>query len=188
MIAQAEFSNGGPIAVGGGSEGRPMSRGRRELGKTRLPVWTALFVTLSCAAILALSGWREWESRQLDLHGAEVEMANLARSLTQHAEDTFDLADTILTGMVDRMEAGGTSPVAVAKIHTFLQSRKYNRNRIRGIFVYDETGRWLATTEEVDPTGLNNSDRDYFQHHRTSSERATLIGRPSWWSLRNARF
>jgi diguanylate cyclase (GGDEF)-like protein/PAS domain S-box-containing protein len=155
-----------------------MPNSRREIGKARVPLRVAGFVALACVAILALSGWREWESRQVDLTNAEVDMANLAGSLTQHAEDTFDLADTILTGMVDRMEVGGTSPAAVAKIHTFLQSRKYNRNRIRGIFVYDETGRWLATTEEVDPAGLNNSDRDYFQRHRTSSERATLIGRP----------
>src|SRR5438034_10866526 len=161
MIAQAEFSNGGPIAVGGGSEGRPMARGRRELGKTRLPVWTALFVTLSCAAILALSGWREWESRQLDLHGAEVEMANLARSLTQHADDSFELTDTILVGLVDRLETDGTSPAAVEKIQRFLHLRQ-STGRVHGIFVYDETGRWLATTEQVNLVGLNNGDRDYF--------------------------
>lgn len=155
-----------------------MSHGRRELGKAPVPLWVAGFVALACLAILALSGWREWESREVDLRNAEVDMANLARSLTQHAEDTFDLADTILTGMVDRMEIGGTSPVAVAKIQTFLQSRKYNRQRIRGIFVYDETGRWLATTEDVDLASLNNGDRDYFQRHRASNDRGTLVGRP----------
>ncbi|WP_354116369.1 MULTISPECIES: diguanylate cyclase [unclassified Bradyrhizobium] len=58
------------------------------------------------------------------------------------------------------------------------QSRKYNRKRIRGIFVYDETGRWLATTEDVDLAGLNNSDRDYFQYHRVNTDRGTLIGKP----------
>jgi diguanylate cyclase (GGDEF)-like protein/PAS domain S-box-containing protein len=155
-----------------------MPHSRRELGKALVPLRVAGFVALACLAILALSGWREWESREVDLRNAEVDMANLARSLTQHAEDTFDLADTILTGMVDRMEIGGTTPAAVAKIQTFLQARKYNRQRIRGIFVYDETGRWLATTEEVDLAGLDNSDRDYFRRHRASNDRGTLIGRP----------
>jgi PAS domain-containing protein len=42
----------------------------------------------------------------------------------------------------------------------------------------DETGRWLATTEHVDFSSLNNSDRDYFQRHRASPDRETLIGRP----------
>jgi hypothetical protein len=90
-----------------------MPSSRREIGKARLPLWVAGFVALACLAIVALSGWLEWESRQVDLTNAEVDMANLAGSLTQHAEDTFDLADTILTGMVDRMEVGGTSPAAV---------------------------------------------------------------------------
>jgi diguanylate cyclase (GGDEF)-like protein/PAS domain S-box-containing protein len=150
----------------------------QELGKAHLPLWAAGFVALACAAILALSGWREWESRAGDLKNAEVDMANLARSLTQHADDTFDLADTILTGMVDRVETQGMGAEAVAKLQVFLQHRKYNRKRIRGIFVYDEQGRWIATTEDVDLAGLNNSDRDYFQYHRASTDPGTLIGRP----------
>jgi diguanylate cyclase (GGDEF)-like protein/PAS domain S-box-containing protein len=154
-----------------------MTGSRRELGKTRLPAWTAGFVTLTCVAILALSGWREWESRQLDLHDAEVEMANLARSLTQHADDSFELTDTILVGLVDRLETDGTGPAAIEKIQKFLQLRK-STGRIHGIFVYNETGRWLATTEKVDLTDLNNSDRDYFQRHRASPDRGTLIGHP----------
>jgi hypothetical protein len=155
-----------------------MGTSRRDLGKTRLPLWAAGFVILACAAVLAMGGWREWESRRVDLRNAEVDMANLARSLTQHADDTFDLAETILTGMVDRLETGGTEPAAIARVQTFLQQRKFNRQRIRGIFVYDETGRWLATTEQVNLAGLNNSDRDYFQHHKASPDRGSFFGRP----------
>src|SRR3954468_336792 len=122
-----------------------MSTSRREVGKSRVPLWVAGFVALACVAIVTLSGWREWEARQVDLRNAEVDMANLASSLTQHAEDMFELADTILAGMVDRMEIGGTSAGALTKIQTFLQARKYNRKRIRGIFVYDQTRPSLAT-------------------------------------------
>jgi len=150
----------------------------RALGQTRLPLWAAAFVALACVAILALSGWREWSSRQIDLKNAEVDVANLARSLTQHAEDTFELADTVLVGLVDRLETDGTGSAAIAKIQKFLPLRKSAGKRIRGIFVYDETGRWLATTEQIDFAKLNNSDRDYFQRHRASPDRGTLIGRP----------
>jgi hypothetical protein len=154
-----------------------MTRERNNIGETRLPLWVAGFVALTCVAILALSGWREWSSRQIDLHNAEVEMANLARSLTQHADDTFELTDTILVGLVDRLQTGGTSPAAIEKIQTFLQLRKAT-GRVKGIFVYDETGRWLATTEHVNLEGLNNSDRDYFQRRHASPDRGTWIGRP----------
>ncbi|MCP3370524.1 sensor domain-containing diguanylate cyclase [Bradyrhizobium cajani] len=149
----------------------------RELGKTRLPLWAAGFVVLICVAILGLSAWREWEARNADLRNAEVDVTNLAHSLVQHADDTFELADTILVGLVHRLEIDGTGPEAIAKLQVYLPTRK-SSDRIRGIFVYDATGRWLATTERIDFSKLNNSDREYFRRHRDSPERGTLIGPP----------
>lgn len=144
----------------------------------RLPFWAAAFVTLVCIAILALSGWREWSSRGADLKNAEVDMANIARSLTQHAEDTVELADATLMGLASRLEANGTAPAAIARVQNFLDLRKPTLGRIRGLFVYDETGRWLATTEKISLAGLNNSDRGYFQHHRAQDDRRAYLGRP----------
>ncbi|QEL22106.1 diguanylate cyclase [Bosea sp. F3-2] len=147
-------------------------------GGTLLPLWAAGFVGLVCVAILALSAWREWASRSDILQNAEVDMANLARSLTQHVEDTIELADATLTGLAGRLEANGTDAAAIAGIQRFLDLRKLTLGRIRGLFVYDETGRWLATTESVDHSGLNNSDRTYFQHHRDVDDGRVLLGRP----------
>lgn len=155
-----------------------MSPAPSEAGLTRLPFLAGAFVALVCVAILALSGWREWASRETDLKNAEVEMTNLARSLTQHAEDTLELTDALLSGMVNRLETDGTSPAALARLQAFLEFRKPTLGRISGLFVYDETGRWLATSEKLNFTGLNNSDRDYFQRHRESSAPYTLIGKP----------
>lgn len=149
----------------------------RELGKTRLPLWAAGFVALICVTILGLSVWREWETREAELRNAEIDVTNLAHSLTQHADDTFELADTILVGLVHRLEHEGTGSDTITKLQAYLPIRK-SSDRIRGIFVYDETGRWLATTEHVDFSGLNNSDREYFRQHRDSPDRGTLIGRP----------
>lgn len=144
----------------------------------RLPLWAAIFVLLACATMLALSGWREWTSRSADLKTAEVDMANLARSLTQHAEDTVELADAILIGLASRLETNGTDPAAIARVQSFLDLRKPTLGRIRGLFVYDEAGRWLATTEKVPLIGLNNSDRAYFQHHRQLDDRRPHLGQP----------
>ncbi|MCS3761838.1 diguanylate cyclase domain-containing protein [Bradyrhizobium centrosematis] len=149
----------------------------RELGKTRLPLWAAGFVVLICVAILGMSIWREWEARNAELRSAEIDVANLAHSLIQHADDTFELADTLLVGLVHRLEIDGTGPDTITKLQAYLPTRK-SSDRIRGIFVYDATGRWLATTERLDFSKLNNSDREYFQRHRDSPETGTLIGRP----------
>jgi diguanylate cyclase (GGDEF)-like protein/PAS domain S-box-containing protein len=116
--------------------------------------------------------------RDAALENAEVDMANLARSLSQHAEDTFELADSLISGLVNQLEADGTSPAAIAKLQNVIDFRKATLGRIRGLFVYDETGRWLAASENVNLAAFNNSDRDYFKHHRDSRDRRALIGNP----------
>lgn len=145
---------------------------------TRLPLWAAGFVAFVCVSILALTGWREWATRLDVMQNAEVDLANLARSLTQHVEDTIELADATLTGLVGRLEANGTNPAAIAGIQRFIDLHKTTLGRIHGLFVYDETGRWLATTESVNTSGLNNSDRAYFEHHRAVDDGRLLLGRP----------
>jgi diguanylate cyclase (GGDEF)-like protein/PAS domain S-box-containing protein len=155
-----------------------MNSSRRNRGRIHLPIWAGAFVALVCVTILALSGWREWSTRDAELKNTDIEMANLAQSLVQHADDTFELTGGILTGLAHRLELDGTGPEALARFQTFISLRKPYLGRVRGLFVYDETGRWLATTEPVNLKGLNNSDRDYFRQHAQSDDRAMLIGRP----------
>jgi diguanylate cyclase (GGDEF)-like protein/PAS domain S-box-containing protein len=140
-----------------------------------LPIWTAAFVALICVGILGLSGWREWNSRASDLKNAEIEMANLARSLTQHAEDTFELLDASIIGVATRLELEGTGAAAISRLQTILESRKAGLKRIHGLFIYDERGRCLATSGLAGP---NISDREYFHHHMQSASRDALIGNP----------
>jgi len=71
-----------------------MSAATQRAGWSRLPLRAAAFVVLTCATILGVSAWREWAARDAVLKGAETEMANVARSLTQHAEDSLDLLDS----------------------------------------------------------------------------------------------
>src|SRR4029077_11725118 len=107
-----------------------MVTGRGELGKTRLPLWAAGFVVLICVAILALSGCREWETRDAELKTAEVDVANFAQSVVQHADDTFELIDTILVDLVHRLELDGLVPDTIEKLQTYLPTRKPS-DRIR---------------------------------------------------------
>jgi diguanylate cyclase (GGDEF)-like protein/PAS domain S-box-containing protein len=155
-----------------------MSSVRREQATIRLPIWATVFVALICVAIFGLSSWREWSTRGAELKNAEIEMANLAQSLAQQADDTFELTDNVLTGLVHRLRIDGNGPEAIARLQTFIELRKPSLGRIHGLFVYDDTGRWLATTEPVNLNGLNNSDRDYFRHHAQSDDSRMLIGRP----------
>ena len=163
-----------------------MTRNRRALGQTHLPLWAAGFVALACVAILALSGWREWSARDAELKNAEIDMANLAESLAQHADDTFELVDNVLTGVVNRLEVDGTGPDAIARLQTFIDLRKLSLGRIRGLFVYDETGKWLATTADVYLRGLNNSDRDSCMTDQPGNRDKSATPPISIWTLRSS--
>ncbi|BAM91657.1 PAS/PAC sensor-containing diguanylate cyclase [Bradyrhizobium oligotrophicum S58] len=155
-----------------------MDIGATRADLSRLPVWAAGVLALVCGAILAFSGWSEWETRNNELRNAEIELGNLARSLTQHVEDTFELADSLLRGVVTALERDEGKPDRIERLQSFLTARKATLGRIRGIFAYDETGAWLATTEDVNLANYNNADRDYFVHHRVSADRSLLIARP----------
>jgi diguanylate cyclase (GGDEF)-like protein/PAS domain S-box-containing protein len=144
----------------------------------RLPQLAGGFVALVCVAIIALSAWSEWASREKELSESEVELGNLARSLTQHAEDTFELGQSLLTGIVLALETEGPDQGNVTGLQAVLEARKSSLGRIHGLFVYDDAGRWLATTEAVNLSAYNNSDRDYFRYHKQWPDRAMLIGRP----------
>jgi diguanylate cyclase (GGDEF)-like protein/PAS domain S-box-containing protein len=141
----------------------------------RLPLRAAAFVALVCVSIVGLSGWREWESRDSILKAAEVELANLSHSLTQHAEDSLDLLDTGIVGVISRLETDGTDLQTIAKLRKILVARKESLKRIHNIVICDEHGHSLATAFG---TGIYIGDREYFQHHRQSPARSVFIGPP----------
>ena len=97
---------------------------------TRLPFWAAVFVALICAAILALTGLREWSLRETALKTAEVNVANLARSMLQHAEDSFDLMDASILGAVGRLDAEGTAPKPSLVFARFLRPARPACDRV----------------------------------------------------------
>jgi diguanylate cyclase (GGDEF)-like protein/PAS domain S-box-containing protein len=146
-----------------------------KVGQMRLPLRAAAFVVLVCATIVGLSVWREWESRDVALKTAEVELANLAQSLIQHAEDSLDLMDTGIVGVVSRLETDGTGAETISKLHKLLVARKDGLKRIHNIVITNENGDWLTSS---DATGPNLGDREYFQHHRQSTDRGAFIGHP----------
>jgi diguanylate cyclase (GGDEF)-like protein/PAS domain S-box-containing protein len=152
-----------------------MEAARYKIVLARLPFRAASFVALVCVAILGLSAAREWSAREAALKVAEVDQANLARSLTQHAEDSFDLLDTSILGAVTRLETDGTGRATLSKLQDILVARKAASKRVNAIGIVDEHGDWLASSGGM---GKNLSDREYFRHHRQSTDRAVFIGLP----------
>jgi diguanylate cyclase (GGDEF)-like protein/PAS domain S-box-containing protein len=146
-----------------------------KVGQMRLPLRAAAFVALVCVTIVGLSGWREWESRDVILRTTEIDLANLAHSLTQHVEDSLDLLDTGIVGVISRLETDGTDPETIAKLRKILVARKDSLKRIHNIAICDENGNSLAT---AGGTAIHLGDREYFQHHQQSTARGAFVGHP----------
>jgi diguanylate cyclase (GGDEF)-like protein/PAS domain S-box-containing protein len=152
-----------------------MNAAPHKAGLTRLPLLAAAFVTLVCVVIVGMSGAREWNTRASTLEAAEANMANLARLLTQHAEDNLDFLDASILGAVSRLEMDGTSPATLAKLQSVLKTRQAASKRIHGLVVCDESGNWLASSVGI---GENLRDREFFRHHLQSTVRDIFIGQP----------
>jgi diguanylate cyclase (GGDEF)-like protein/PAS domain S-box-containing protein len=144
-------------------------------GWSRLPLRAAAFVALTCATILGVSGWREWAARDAVLKGAETEMANVARSLTQHAEDSLDLLDYGVVGVVSRLEIDGTNPDTIAKLRSLLEARKTAMDRVHSLAVIDDQGNSLTSPGTIESTF---SDDAFFRYHQLSPKREAHVGPP----------
>lgn len=146
--------------------------------KGSLPARLAIFIALICAAIAAFEAWQDYRARDRELAQIASVTANLARSVLQHAEDTVEMADTVLIGMQERLEADGTSPAALARLNPLLASEVKSLPRLKNLFVYGEDGRWLASSVANFAPDLNNSDREYFQRLKASPGSEPYIGVP----------
>ena len=134
------------------------------------------FMALVLMSLLGLDTWQSWTARTQALRVAQTHTANLARSLAQHAESTVQEADTVLADLTERVQADGTGPAQLARLHRLMQARTHELTQLHGLFIYDKDGRWLVTSNDVDPAGVNNADREYFQFHRFNRGNAVHIG------------
>ncbi|RYF14656.1 MAG: hypothetical protein EOO77_14080, partial [Oxalobacteraceae bacterium] len=120
------------------------------------PMPMLLALAMGCMAIVGLDGWRTLESRWDVIRGDQEETANLARSLAQHAHDTFHLVDTILQDLRERVETTGSSNGQLDRIRKVMRSRQTASPGISGLFIYDADGNWIVNSKTNALSGLNN--------------------------------
>jgi diguanylate cyclase (GGDEF)-like protein len=134
------------------------------------------FVLVVCLVILGLEGWRDWHERGHEITRISAETLNLAKSLTQHAQDTFELADALLVDVVDRVETGGVLPNAIARLDVFLVERVQPLQRIKSLTLYGADGALLSSSLPGHRGRVNSRDLAFFQHHGTSTSSEWFFG------------
>ena len=135
------------------------------------------FVGLVCLSLLAIDAFQTWNAYDVRLKESNVLAANLARSLAQNADDTIKQADTILVGLVERLEMEGTGQRQLDRLQRLLVRRVAELPKLHGLFIYDSNGRWLTTNRNM-VQNANNADREYFAYHRIHPDRTPYISTP----------
>jgi len=134
------------------------------------------FTVAVCVLLIGLDGWQSWRARDVQIHEMERDSSNLASAAAEHADQTIKAADTILVGLVERVQYDGVGPTALTRLNHVLGMRQGELPELNGLFVYDQDGNWLASSLSSLPSGLNNSDREYFAYHRDHAELTPHIG------------
>ena len=134
-----------------------------------------IFVAVICLAIIGLEGWRDWSERNQEFVRIKSEMRNLAKSLVQHAEDTFNLADAILVDMVERVEHHGRLSEDTARMEDFLSDRIQTLQVVKALTIYGEDG-FVLSSSLPGHNEVNVRDLAFFRHHATSPERKWFFG------------
>ncbi|MET1024322.1 MAG: cache domain-containing protein, partial [Pseudoxanthomonas sp.] len=136
------------------------------------------FVLVVCLIFAGAEYWHGLETRAEARKQIELDAANLARSVGQHAEDSFLLADSTLSGIATSLQDHGTGPRNLDLLNAFLHREAERSSRIHGLFVYDAKGNWIATSLPNVPANMNNGDRAYFRHHRDVDDALSWLGPP----------
>jgi diguanylate cyclase (GGDEF)-like protein len=134
-----------------------------------------LFAAVICLSIIGLEVWRNWGERDQELLRIESEMKNLAKSLAQHAEDTFNLADAILVDMIDRIERQGATPDVMAGMEEFFSERIQTLQALKAFTVYGEDG-FVMSSSLPGHSKVNVKDQIFYRHHATSPDRRWFFG------------
>jgi diguanylate cyclase (GGDEF)-like protein/PAS domain S-box-containing protein len=139
---------------------------------------TALAVVLLCAMLLSLWGlvaWKEWQERQDRLARGAVDIKNLTHSLSEHAARTIESAAIILSNVVSRFGQGDTPQTDY--FNQLLSAYTHELPQLREVVVLDEDGRWKFSSVGK-AQSYNNSDRDYFQFHKSHADQELRINPP----------
>lgn len=131
-------------------------------------------IAVVCIGVVGHDLLRTWEDRSRQLASAQREAVNLTLSADQHAEDAFRIADTVLTGLVERVEVDGTEPAQRDRLRHRMLQQLSSLPGLSGLYIIDETGAPIVESEPL-PRGANLGDRDYFQYHKTHRDRGSYV-------------
>ncbi len=137
-----------------------------------------LFIFIMCAVLVGSDIWRSFNARTVQLNEMTTATANLARAMSQHADDTIKEADLVLSGVVERVQHDGTAPPVLERLHQLFSARLSELAQLDGLYLFDRDGALLVSSLPGPLRSYNNSDREYFIFHQTHPDRGVRVWPP----------
>jgi len=150
----------------------------RSLQNHRTSSLALFFVGIVCLTLVVLEIVNAVMDRNAELKETTESLSNVTFAVAQHANETFKEADIVLVGVLERLKHEVRNETAITRTHELLSSRVEELPQLDGIFVYDENGAWIVTSQAKLESRFNNADREYFQYHRTHADNEPHIGPP----------
>ncbi|MEH3086929.1 MAG: sensor domain-containing diguanylate cyclase [Xylophilus ampelinus] len=172
VLPQA-FESPGPRAADAGAFGADAPPARwNTVRRTKLLVYGICAVLLALDLGFVALSW-VYTRRQVVFASA-----NLSQSVSQQVNASLLDVQHVLDDVVFEIERSGLTPAAMERLRPALVNKTTKVDQIKGLFVYDAAGRWLASSQTKRLQSFNNADRDYFIHHRQSQSLDTQISSP----------
>lgn len=139
--------------------------------------YAILFVVTLCLLLLVIQIADAWRAHRDRLAETAVATTNMSHALAAQGESALRVVDTVLVGLVERIESEGLAEPAADRLHRHLKNMVGEVEELHGLFVFGADGRWLISS--LDRTPLhNNADREYFQFHANNPDRRVHVGKP----------
>ncbi len=172
-----------PEEIGTGHTDRVATLRHRR--RSIIPV-TIAFVVLANIALVAMLLWSSLNARRLQLENASISTVNTAQALADQAHSAIKMADTILVGIIDRIENEGLSTPQATRLRRVMAEHLADGPGLQGLFIYDAAGNWVVNSADRAFEGRNNADRAYFRYHRDHPGRGAHVGAPILGRTSNA--
>jgi diguanylate cyclase (GGDEF)-like protein/PAS domain S-box-containing protein len=157
-----------------------LSRGMHRLhgAGSRLQYGAIAFVFLVCLAVIAVEAVNLWQQRNREMADAWLDAANLARSLSQHAEDTVRTADVSIVGLAQRLQMDGASPEKLEQLTRIMAARLSMSPALANQVIIEASGGCTAAPHSLPASDCVASFAENLEFHRTHTGDEPHLGRP----------
>ncbi|WP_449406196.1 PDC sensor domain-containing protein [Massilia phosphatilytica] len=126
---------------------------------------------------VGIAVWSRTLAYQNQIREGVVATRDMSDAALRHAESTLDAVGWMLTGLAERIEAGGNEREGLRRL--MLVRVREHGSPLDRLFVIDKAGRLVAGTADQDGADLEDVWRASVAYHRAHPDRGIRVGAPA---------